>query len=79
MTERLAWGKEGRTWLPGFAANAEERWGDSQPAAELIEAIARGAADELTGRVLWAGDDLETLSAKCGSDPDLRRIRLILG
>lgn len=78
MTERLAWGEDGRTWLPGFGAGAETRWGDCQPAAELIEAIALGAADHLTGRVLWAGDDLEALSDRCRSDPDLRRLHLSL-
>ena len=30
MTERLAWGEGGRTWLPGFGANAQARWGDPQ-------------------------------------------------
>jgi NAD(P)-dependent dehydrogenase (short-subunit alcohol dehydrogenase family) len=78
MTERLAWGEGGRTWLPTFGATAEERWGDAQPAADLVEAIARGAADELTSRVLWAGDDLAALSDSCRSDPDLRRLRLSL-
>ena len=78
MTERLAWGQGGRTWLPGFGANAQARWGDSQPAVQLIEAIALGTADELTGRVLFTGDDLATLSDRCASDPDLRRLRLTL-
>jgi NAD(P)-dependent dehydrogenase (short-subunit alcohol dehydrogenase family) len=78
MTEHLAWGEDGRAWLPGFAAGAEKRWGDARPAADLIEAIARGAADQLTGRVLYPGDDLSTLSAACQSDPDRRRLRLNL-
>jgi NAD(P)-dependent dehydrogenase (short-subunit alcohol dehydrogenase family) len=29
MTEQLARGSAGRTWLPGFAASAEARWGDA--------------------------------------------------
>ena len=78
MTERLAWGEEGRRWLPGFAAAAEKRWGEARPAAELVEAIALGAADQLTGRVLRPGDDLSALSAACQSDPDHRRLRLSL-
>jgi len=77
MTERLAWGEDGRTWLPELGATAASRWSDSRSAAELIEAIALGAADELTGRVLWAGDDLAALADRCRSDPNLRRLRLI--
>jgi NAD(P)-dependent dehydrogenase (short-subunit alcohol dehydrogenase family) len=78
MTEKLAWGPDGRTWLPGFAASAEQRWGDTTAAAELITAIARGAADDLTGRILHPGDDLTVLAEVCRSDPDRRRLRLRL-
>ena len=49
-----------------------------KPAVQLIEAIALGSADELTGRVLFTDDDLATLSDRCASDPDLRRLRLTL-
>ena len=77
MTEMLAWGDQGRTWLPGFGQGVEQRWGDGRSAAELIAAIASGAADELTGRVLWAGDDLDALASRCRADPDYRRLRLI--
>jgi NAD(P)-dependent dehydrogenase (short-subunit alcohol dehydrogenase family) len=79
MTERLAWSEDGRRWLPGFAAGAEKRWGDAGPAAELVEAIAMGAADQLTGRILYPGDDLSALTTACQSDPDHRRLRLNLG
>jgi hypothetical protein len=78
MTERLAWSEQGRAWLPGFGARAGQHWGDGQAAAELIEAIATGAADRLAGRVLLAGDDLSTLARQCQSDPDHRRLRLSL-
>jgi hypothetical protein len=78
MTERLAWSEAGRSWLPGFGVSAEQRWGDARAAAGLIEAIARGAADELTGRILLAGDDLAAVADRCRSDPDYRRIRLSL-
>jgi NAD(P)-dependent dehydrogenase (short-subunit alcohol dehydrogenase family) len=77
MTEQLARGEQGRAWMPAFA-DAERRWGDGQPAAAMVEAIASGAADELTGRVLLAGDDLTTLAARCRADPDYRRLRLTL-
>jgi NAD(P)-dependent dehydrogenase (short-subunit alcohol dehydrogenase family) len=78
MTEQLAFGPDGRTWLPEFAASAEGRWGDSRRAEQLIEAIACGEADQLAGRVIWVGDDLGELSESCQSDPDLRRLRLKL-
>jgi NAD(P)-dependent dehydrogenase (short-subunit alcohol dehydrogenase family) len=77
MTELLAWSDQGRTWLPGFGQGVEHRWGDGRSAAELVEAIAGGGADELTGRVLWAGDDLDELASRCRADPDYRRLRLI--
>jgi len=76
MTESLAWSEQGRTWLPEFGPGAEQRWGDARAAADLVEAIAGGAADDLTGRVLWAGDDLRALAARCRADPDHRRLRL---
>jgi len=79
MTEQLSWGDQGRTWLPGFAESAEQRWGDAQPAADLITAIALGAADQLTGRILHPSDDLSALTERCQSEPDQRRLRLDLG
>jgi NAD(P)-dependent dehydrogenase (short-subunit alcohol dehydrogenase family) len=79
MTERLASGDQGRAWLPGFGDRAGHRWGGPGPAADLVEAIAGGAADELTGRVLWAGDDIDAVAARCRSDPDYRRLRLVAG
>lgn len=76
MTEHLASSPAGRTWLPRFAETAPHHWGTAQPAADLVEAIAAGHADELTGRVLHAGDDLDDLTRRCRTDPDLRRLRL---
>jgi len=78
MTEKLAFGQDGRAWLPGFAASAEQRWGDVTAAAELVIAIASGAADQLTGRILYPHDDLRALSESCLSDPDRRYLRLNL-
>lgn len=78
MTEQLAWSADGRTWLPRFGSGVEDRWGDPQPAADLLEAIALGAADQLSGRVLHVGDDLAELAERCRADPDLRRLRLNL-
>jgi hypothetical protein len=41
-------------------------------------AIAPGAADQLTGRILHPDDDLSALTAQCQSQPDRRRLRLRL-
>jgi NAD(P)-dependent dehydrogenase (short-subunit alcohol dehydrogenase family) len=76
LTERLAWGAGGREWLPRFGAGVEERWGDAGPAAELVEAIALGRADALSGRILHVADDLAELASRCRADQDLRRLRL---
>ena len=78
MTEQLARGDQGRKWLPSFAESAADRWGDAQPAAELITAIALGAADHLSGRILHPRDDLSALTGQCQSEPDRRRLRLDL-
>ena len=79
MTEMLAWSDQGRTWLPQFGQGVERRWSvDGQGAARLVEAIACGDADGLAGRVLWAGDDLDAVASRCRTDPDYRRLRLII-
>jgi 3-oxoacyl-[acyl-carrier protein] reductase len=76
LTERLAWSGEGKEWLPRFGIGVEDRWGDAGPAAELVEAIALGEADALSGRILHVGDDLAELAERCRADQDLRRLRL---
>jgi len=76
MTEGLARGDQGRAWLPDFGPGAQQRWGDARAAADLVEAIAGGAADDLAGRLLRAGDDLRALAVRCRADPDYRRLRL---
>lgn len=76
LTERLAWGTEGKAWLPRFGNGVEDRWGDARPAAELVEAIALGRADALSGRMLHVGDNLTELAERCQVDQDLRRLRL---
>ena len=78
MTEQLAWGDQGRAWLPRFGETAERRWADAQPAADLVTAIALGAADQLTGRILHPHDDLSALTRQCQSQPGRRRLRLDL-
>lgn len=79
MTEHLAWSTDGRTWLSGFGTAAEERWGGPQPATDLLEAIALGSADQLSGwRILHVRDDIAELTERCRTDPDLRHLRLDL-
>lgn len=78
MTERLAWSDEGRRWLPGFAAHAAQSSGSGGPATQLLDQILSGAADELAGRVLHAGDDLAELTRLAATSDDLRRLRLQL-
>jgi NAD(P)-dependent dehydrogenase (short-subunit alcohol dehydrogenase family) len=75
LTERLASGAEGKAWLPRFGNGVEDRCGDGRPAAELVEAIALGRADALSGRTLHVGDDLTELAERCQVDQDLRRLR----
>lgn len=43
-----------------------------------LPAIALGAADHLTGRILHPRDDLSALTRLCQSEPDRRRLRLDL-
>jgi len=76
MTEALAWGDAGQRFLPGFGERAEEHWGDGREALALVDAIRDGNADELTGRLLFAGDDLASLTEQASSSPDLRRLRI---
>lgn len=76
LTERLAWAADGRAWLPRFGVGVEDRWGDGRPAADLVEVIALGEADALSGRILHVGDDVAELTERCRVDQDLRRLRL---
>ncbi|HUP17210.1 MAG TPA: SDR family NAD(P)-dependent oxidoreductase [Acidimicrobiia bacterium] len=78
MTEHLAWGEEGQHWLPDFKSHAEQHWGDGASAIALIKRILAGQADELAGRVVHVGDDLERLIERAGADEDLRRLRIRL-
>lgn len=78
MTERLAWSEEGQKWLPDFKPRAEQHWGDGASAVALIERILGGEADELAGRVVHVGDDLERLIERARADDDLRRLRIRL-
>ena len=67
MTRHLTESKAGRQWLP---AVGQGRVVEAERSAELIALLARGAADELNGRLLHALDDVETLLARID---DIRR------
>ena len=64
MTEPLLLDPEWRRWLPGFSeAVAAGRDLPVTAAAALVLALASGAADALTGRVISAREDLDELVA----------------
>lgn len=76
MTEHLAWSEDGQRWLPSFGSHAEKNWGNGAAAKILMDEIIAGRADDLVGRVLFAGDDLRTLGERVRSDGAARRLRL---
>jgi NAD(P)-dependent dehydrogenase (short-subunit alcohol dehydrogenase family) len=61
MTRRLTESDEGRRWFPEAGSG---RVVEAEDSAKLIVALASGAADELSGRLLHTLDDLETLLAR---------------
>ena len=78
MTQRLAHSPEGQRWLPRFGVRVEERWGNGEAAIAVVDRILEGAADQFTGRIIYAGEDLRQLSGRTASDGELRRLRLQL-
>jgi NAD(P)-dependent dehydrogenase (short-subunit alcohol dehydrogenase family) len=76
MTERLAWGDDGREWLPEFGLRAEGNWGDGRAAVLLVDQILAGAADGLPGRIVHAGDDLVAVALQASGSEDVRRLRI---
>lgn len=76
MTESIAYGEEGKRWLPTFGVNGPDHWGDGESAVDLIRQISTGRADALGGRVIHDDDDLEALTRACEGDPDRHRLRL---
>jgi NAD(P)-dependent dehydrogenase (short-subunit alcohol dehydrogenase family) len=79
MTRNLAESEEGRRWLPGAAGREALA---AEQSARQIALLARGAADELTGRFLHTLDDLDVLLERIdeirGDDlyaPRLRRLQ----
>jgi NAD(P)-dependent dehydrogenase (short-subunit alcohol dehydrogenase family) len=76
LTERLAWGEPGRRFLPQFGERAEAHWGDGRGTITLIDAIAEGKADGLTGRIVSPDDDLRELTRQVSHSADIRRLRV---
>jgi NAD(P)-dependent dehydrogenase (short-subunit alcohol dehydrogenase family) len=76
MTERLIASEAGRAWLPGYVETFDAGH-DVQPeeAAALVERLARGDADALSGRFVSRADDLDALVAAAGEE-ERRVLRL---
>jgi len=64
MTQTLVDSDEGRRWLPEFSELSEDQWVHPDRGAELAYRLARGDADELSGRALHVADDLDDLIAR---------------
>ncbi len=78
MTESIAFGEAGSTWLPSFGSGAPDRWGGPEAAADLVLRVACGEADELSGRILRINDDFADVADRSQSSSDYRRLRLDL-
>jgi len=63
MIDELATGAAHR-WLPGFATIPPERFLPPDRLADATVAIAGGAADALTGRLVYASEDVPRLAAR---------------
>jgi NAD(P)-dependent dehydrogenase (short-subunit alcohol dehydrogenase family) len=63
MTDELATG-DARRWLPAFATIPAERFQPPDRLGDAIVAIAAGAADPLTGRLLFASEDIPALATQ---------------
>jgi hypothetical protein len=75
MTEYLADSDEGQRWVPTFAERAHRHWGDAERAVALIRRIANGDVDGLSGRIMFASDDLAAVVPRT-ADADARRLRI---
>jgi 3-oxoacyl-[acyl-carrier protein] reductase len=63
MTRRLVETDPGRRWLPEFAKLSPDEWVSADEGAELAYRLARGDADELSGRSFHVVNDLDELIA----------------
>lgn len=78
MPEFIATSEAGRKWLPRFAGGALDSAIAPERPAALALALASGAADRLSGRIISVHDDLDALikNADTVSDSDLYLLRL---
>jgi NAD(P)-dependent dehydrogenase (short-subunit alcohol dehydrogenase family) len=58
MTNRLIHSEEGRKWLPELSGLPEQEWVGPERAAALVAFLASGAGDKLSGRYIYALDDV---------------------
>jgi len=81
LTQALVDSDAGRRWLPEFSALLEEEWVPADQGAALVHRLARGDADELSGRALHVSDDLDDLiaQAEAVSSGDRLTLRIIPG
>jgi NAD(P)-dependent dehydrogenase (short-subunit alcohol dehydrogenase family) len=61
MADRLIHSEEGRKWLPGLSSLAGQEWVGPERAAALVALLAAGGGDGLSGRYIYALDDLRDL------------------
>lgn len=76
MTEHLTSGEAGQQWLPDFGRRARDHWGDGASAVALVSRLNDGDGDDLCGRIIYAGDDLDALTTRARDDPGVRRLRI---
>jgi NAD(P)-dependent dehydrogenase (short-subunit alcohol dehydrogenase family) len=81
MTQTLAGSDEGRRWLPEFSRLSQDEWVPAERGAELAFRLARGDADELSGRALHVMNDLDELIARANevSSGDRLTMRIVPG
>lgn len=61
MTDRLIRSEEGCRWLPELNALPEQEWVGPERAAALVAFLASGRGDDLSGRYVYALDDVEEM------------------
>jgi NAD(P)-dependent dehydrogenase (short-subunit alcohol dehydrogenase family) len=80
LLDDLANSEQGRRWLPEFQARPERDYVAPAVAGRLIEQIATGVADALSGRFIHVSDDLAELVARAetvtGRDERVLRMTL---
>jgi NAD(P)-dependent dehydrogenase (short-subunit alcohol dehydrogenase family) len=78
MTEGLLRSPEGRRWLPELQDLPQGEWVGAGRAADLVVSLAQGHADALSGRYIYALDDVSALARRAEEilKEDLYTLRL---